>query len=431
MGASRRIGEVMRRLGSLLGVSRERRSAESRVIRPWRQDSMPSGTSGGLTPARALSFLQSADQGTPQRQFELFAEMLQRWPRLGAVEQTRRLALTGLAWEVTPGPTDGLSSAERQGAEEAAAFCRAVLAQVPRLREALASLSSAIGYGIAVAELVWDDGRLADIVPAPHTRLVSDASEPWRLRVLTEEEPTRGVALDEQPFKWIVHQPRATAGRPFGGGLLRASTLLYLAQHLSFKDWLVYSQLAGMPTRVAQFEPGVSDEDQQQLLRMLQTLGTEAVAAFSKNVDLKIVEPSRSNTRLYQQLQEYCNTEVTILWLGQHLTTDIRQSGSRAAAEIHDRVREDLLADDIFDEAETIRREVLTPIVQAKFGPGVPTPQFRRSLMQSVDSRVLAETLAVAVNEVGLSVPRRWAHEALGIPEARASEPVLQRGETR
>ena len=411
-----RIAGVFRALGSLLPARTGRDAGDSQIVQPWRHDSERGYPTIGLTPSKLMAFLQAADAGAPRMQFELFGEMLQKWPRLAAVENTRRLALTGLDWEVTPTASaklDDISNAARVTAE----YCRDTLLSLDRLRDALSHLANAIGYGVALAELVWEGGRLVDIVPVPYSRLCSDAHEPWRLRVLTEEDPCVGVAVDEQPLKWIVHRPRAIPGRNFEGGLLRASALLYLAQNLSFKDWLIYSQIAGMPMRVAQFEPGTPESDKQELLRMLESLGTDAVAAFGKNIDLKFVEAARGGPRPYQPLQEYCNTEITILWLGQHLTTDIRQSGSRAAAEIHDRVREDLLVDDIADESQSIRRDVLTPLVRARFGNDMPVPTFRRSLIQSVDTKVLADTLAVAVKELGLTVPISWIHQSLGIPE--------------
>lgn len=415
-----RVAAALRVLGSLWPRRPRGRRDASRLIQPWRADSLHTYPSVGLTPARLLGLLQAADAGSPQAQFELFDEMLQKWPRLAAVEHTRRLALTGLDWEIVPGAEAG------PGAAEAAEYCRSVLARLEHFSDALEHLAAAIGYGLAVAELVWEGGQLVDLVPVPHGRLISDPQAPWRLRVLTEDEPNWGLALDEQPLKWIVHRPQAAASRHFSGGLLRASVVLYLAQNLSFKDWLIYSQVAGMPVRVAQFEPGTPVADQQRLLRMLESLGTDAVAVLGKNVELKFIESSSAGERPYEALQDYCNTEVTILWLGQHLTTDLRQSGSRAAAEIHDRVREDLLVNDIGEEGRTIRRDVLTPLVQARFGAGAAVPHFRRSLIQSVDTKVLADTLAVAINELGLAVPAEWAHQALGIPVRRGAEAVLQ-----
>lgn len=421
------------RLGSLLAPARPRSPAD-RVVLPWREDALRAYPSIGLTPSRALAMLQSADAGAPETLFELYRDMLQKWPRLAAVEATRRLALTGLEWDIAPprqrrSASVGLASAP-QPADEVTAFCRATLDAVENFDAALDHLASAIGFGIAVAEIVWDRGRVIALEPVPWSRLVADVHEPWRLRVLTESDPSIGVALDQQPAKWIVHRPRTALGRLFDGGLLRSTLLLFLAQNTSFKDWLAYSQIAGMPVRVAQFEPGTPEAERRALLRVMETLGTQAAAVMSKAVELRLLESSRSD-KPYQALQEYCNTEVTILWLGQHLTTDIKNSGSRAAAEVHDRVREDLLVDDMRDEAATLRRDLLRPMVEARFGPATAIPEFRRSLVESIDTKTLAQTLAVASRELRMRIPRAWAHRSLGIPEAAAGEAVLESTEDR
>lgn len=439
------------RLGRLLGSllpARRRRPGGTRRIRPWREDAQPLYPLATLTPTQARAYLQAADAGAPQMQFELFREMLRCWPRLAAVEQTRRLALTGLDWEIVPdgrtgerernpaarfsnaGDTDdSQQDAAAAHADRVSAHCREALARLDRLPDVLNHLASAIGAGLAIAEIVWERGRIVDLVPVPHTRLIADPQAPWRVRIRTQDEPTDGIPLDAAPHKWIVHAPRAVTGRPFAAGLLRASTALFVAQHLSMRDWLVYSQVAGMPTRVAQFDPGLSQAEQDQVAAALQSLGTDAYATISRNVELTLLESTRSGQPPYPALQDYCNTEVTILWLGQHLTTDLRSSGSRAAAEVHDRVREDLLVQDIADEGATIRRDLLTPLVRARFGDGVPVPRFRRAIVQSVDTRTLADTLAVAVNQLGLRVPRRWLHQALGIPVPAAGEPVAMKGD--
>lgn len=405
---------ILAALGSLLPRRRTRvSSSTTRVLRPWRDDSLRQYPTTGLTPSRVVAFAQAADAGAPHVLFELFDEMLAKWPRLAAVEATRRLALTGLDWEI--------ESSDPRIAD----FCRASLQRIDRFRDVLEHLAGAIGRGVAVCELVWDSGRLIDIVPVPHSRLMADPHEPWRMRIRTEDDPTVGVAIDEQPLKWLVHEPQPCSGRLFNGGLLRASLPLFVAQHFSFKHWLTYSEVAGMPVRFAQYDALMPEGDKQDVQKMLEKLGTDASAAFSKDIDLKLLEGRAAGDKPYQPLQEHCNTEVTILWLGQHLTTDIHQSGSRAAAEIHDRVREDLLVDDIKSEGETIRRGVLAPIVAARFGENVETPRFRRSLIESVDTKVLAETLAVASRDLGLRIPARWAHQALGIPQPAEGEATL------
>jgi phage gp29-like protein len=413
------IKSLLRNLGSLRRSQSEPAKTTSQIVAPWRADADRSYPSIGLTPARALALLQAADNGQPTQLFELFHEMLMRWPRLAAVEGTRRLGLTGLSYEITAS-----ENASQKDPDAAVAYCRETLTRIEHLPAILNHLATAIGHGIAVAELIWERGQLVDIVPVPHSRLITNHDQPFALRVKTDAAPADGILLADYPNKWIVHQPGAQPGGHFAAGLLRASVLLYLAQNLSFKDWLTYSQLAGMPMRVAQIEPGTPEADQKALLKMLSELGTEAAAVFSKNVDLRMIDTARTDKRPYQPLQEYCNTEITILWLGQHLTTDMRSNGSRAAAEVHDRVREDLLAHDMAQEAATLRRDLLRPLVQSRFGSAAPVPVFRRSIVQSVDTKVLAETLSTAINELGMQIPRRWMHAALGIPEPIANEPI-------
>ncbi len=67
--------------------------------------------------------------------------------------------------------------------------------------------------------------------------------------------------------------------------------------------------------------------------------------------------------------------------------------------------------------AAMVRRDILTPLTQLRFGGGVPVPVFRRKLRGPTDATDLAKMLSVAVNELGMSVPQDWAHDALGVPD--------------
>lgn len=433
--ATRRLVSILQDAGMLPGSQQGELPPPGgnggREVRSWAEDGYRLHPTVGLTPGRMLSILHAASAGSPQMLFELYGEMLQKWPRLAAVEQTRRLALTGLDWEVMPADGRSFSERDRDAARRAADYCNGLLGHLDAFRDVIDHLAAAIGHGISAAEIVWESGRLVDLVPVPMSRLTGDVHDPWRVRVRTAESPNEGVAIERDAQKWVVHQPRSLPAKPFDGGLLRATAMLYLAQNLSFKDWLVYSQVVGMPMRIARFEPGTPEADKAALLKMLERLGTDAAAVLSKTVDLKFVEANDGAHKPYQPLQEYCNNEVTILWLGQHLTTDIKSGGSRAAADVHDRVREDLLVDDIKQESETLRRDLLRPMVRARFGDDAATPFFHRPLIQSVDTKVLADTLAVAVRELGLQVPSEWVHRSLGIPQPRDGEPVLEGGAAR
>jgi phage gp29-like protein len=129
---------------------------------------------------------------------------------------------------------------------------------------------------------------------------------------------------------------------------------------------------------------------------------------------------------LYENLCLYFDREMSKAWLGQTLTTDTaRMLASAGAAKVHDQVRRDLRDDDLRKEAVTLRRDLLGPMTRMQFGLDAPVPHFRRIMEQRFDPQQLGNTLDIAVNRLGAKVPARWAHAALGIPEAGEQEAAL------
>jgi phage gp29-like protein len=286
----------------------------------------------------------------------------------------------------------------------------------------------ALGRNIALAELVWESQRsgpvLVDIVPVEFTRIaLGELDEP---RILTKQEPLKGVALP--PNKFIVHTPHSTSGHPSRGGLLRVSALAFLGKQFALKDWLVFGEVFGMPVRIARYEPSATPQEKRELLDMLQSLGSDAAGIFSKAVELEFAEPKvNAGPSPYESICNFLNREMSKAWLGQTLTVEtVGQSSAFAAADVHDRVRRDLLEDDIRKEGRTLRRDLLRPLSQLGFGRDVPVPFFRRKLEAPRDMRELVDVLSTAVNRLGLKVPQRWAHDVLGIPEPGDAEDVLE-----
>ncbi len=65
-------------------------------------DKFSSYPSDGLTPVKLARIFKEADAGDPFRQMELFEEMESKDTHLFSQLQTRKLAVTGLDWEVQP-----------------------------------------------------------------------------------------------------------------------------------------------------------------------------------------------------------------------------------------------------------------------------------------------------------------------------------------
>jgi phage gp29-like protein len=396
------------------------------MIIPRAKDTLRDYPSAGLTPSRLAAILAEADDGSLATAMQLFEEMEEKDAHLFAVANTRRLALTGLEWQVVGG-ADGAGNGDGNRSEEAAAYCREVLADLDRLDEALQHLSLATGRNIAIAEIIWEpvDGamRPVDILPVDFTRIVFDELD--QVRILTKDEPDDGTALP--PNKFIVHTPHSVSGHPQRGGLLRVTAMAYLAKNLALKDWLIFAEIFGMPVRIARYEPNASAEEKRELLRMLESIGSNAAGIFSRAVELQVIEANRGTAGPpYERLVEYLNREMSKAWLGQTLTTDIAgQKGSFAATKVHETVRKDILVDDVRKEGRTIRRDLLAPLTRLRFGSDAPVPHFRRKIRQICDLAELAGVLDVVVNQLGLKIPEAWTREALGVPRPADDDRTL------
>jgi len=422
----RLIDRIVNAVGGRSAAAAAGRPRPGRIVHPRKEDAWRDYPADGLTPQRLVAILREADRGSPEAALQLFEQMEEKDAHLHSVANTRRLGLTGLDWQVVSAAevTEGV---DRQAADEAAAYCRESLAAVAGWDESLQHLALAIGRNIAVAELVWDVGgrghRLVEVVPVDFGRLVFD--EFGRVRVLTRQEPVRGIGLPL--YKFVVHAPHAASGHPMRGGLLRVSALAYLGKHFALKDWLVFAEVFGMPVRIARYEPSASPEEKRELLEMLRSLGADAAGIFSKAVELEVIESNRGTPPPpFEAICDFLNRELSKAWLGQTLTTETAgQTGTLSTAQIHNQVRLDLREDDIRKEGRTIRRDVLRPLVELRFGRAVPVPYFRRKLERPRDLRELSAVVAAAVNDLGMRVPVRWAHETLGIPQASDGEEVL------
>lgn len=382
----------------------------------------------GLTPAQLARILREADEGAPERALALFEQMEEKDAHLHSVANTRRLALTGLRWQVVSAAEvhDGV---DRAAADAAAEYCRAVLAKLDGFDAALQHLSLALGRNISLAENVWDlvDGRLelVDLIPVSFDRITFDVA--GLPRILTKDAPYDGIEVT--PDKFIVHTPHAVSGHPMRGGLLRATALAYLAKHFSMKDWMLYAELFGMPVRIARYEPGATAEEKRELLGMLESLGADAAGIFSKAVEIQLLEAGRCTAPPpYERMCDFFNRELSKAWLGQTLTVDGSANDSRPGATgptVHNEVRLDLRQDDMGKEGRTLRRDLLGPITRMRFGPDVPVPYFKRQLEPPRDLKHLADMLNVAVNDLGMRISSQWAHQALGVPTATDAPPVL------
>jgi phage gp29-like protein len=384
----------------------------SRLVRWWpERDLYREYVLHGLSATRLASLQRRIDQGEIHLMVAAQEEMEMRVGRIQGIASTRRRALLGLPWTISPPP-----GAEDNGAAmEAADYCMRVLRDMPAFEPSLGHLATAIGPNISVVELIWEGFQLRDMVTVPGSRLRAWSMQREGLYIETQDEPLGLLAM---PHKFVVHIPACHAVNPFSATLTRATIQTYLLLHHTIANWMIHLEVYGMPIRVARTKSSATDEERAEVEDMLRKMGSDTWAHFSDSVQLEFIG-APSGTPTYEAMARRIDDEIAVLWLGQTLTTDIGDRGSFAAATIHNQIRGDILRSDISDEARTVRSQILAPMVRMRWpNMDVPVPQFRRELPTYTDmeaERLKIERLEFA-REAGLRIPEAEMHRMLNLP---------------
>ena len=378
--------------------------------------------SRGLTPGRLASILSAADVGELRLQAQLFEEMEEKDPHLMSVMQTRRLAVLGLDHQVEADSKDAVDV-------EIADFCRGVLEDMD-CNALLTHLLGAIGHGYAGAEPKWRTDAKKWTIGG--FNLIHPKSVTWLNSltplVVTEDQP-QGV--EPKAFQMIFHRHLAKSGYVFRNGVLRVCAWSYLFKNYSVKDWVAFNEIFGMPLRLGKYEPSASPADREALRQAITMLGTDAAGIISKSTEIEFVEAAQrltGATNPYETLINYLDRLMSKAVLGQNLTTDTTGgTGTFAAASVQNEVRRDLLEADARNLAETVRLQILRPLVGFNFGWDRPVPGFSLLIQDSPDLKSDSEVLKNLATVPGACerIPASYINEHFGIPAPGKGETVL------
>jgi phage gp29-like protein len=388
-------------------------------------DRWSSYPSVGLTPGGLGAIFQQADQGAVRRQMELFEEMEEKDAHLASLLQTRKLAVLSLDYEVLP-------YANTPEDEHIAEVIGEIVFKMPNLESAFLDLLDAVGKGFALTEIIWGvtQGRVhveeLSWVPQKKVTFVEDLTP----RLVTVDGPWQGVPFPS--WKLIYHRYKAKSGHDTRAGVLRVVGYMYLLKNYALKDWAAFNEVFGMPLRLGKYDPTSTPADRESLIQAIRNLGTDAAGIISKNTEIEFVEATNrqsGSANPYQVLADFCNREMSKAILGQTLTTDTSGgTGTYAAAQVHAQVRGDLVEADAQALGQTLREQLLRPLVGFNFGWDKPVPWFRFRYEEEEDLKTLSE---VYRNLAHLGVPLSLEHvaERFGIPLVQEGQEIV--GEQR
>lgn len=381
-------------------------------------DKYSSYPGNGLSPVRLAQIFREADSGDVLRQMELFEELEEKDTHLFSQMQTRKLAVTGLEWEVQP-----CSGEERD--QQIAAFIRKQLENMEFFNDALLDILDAVGKGISVLEIGWtvrDGYNVIESLDWVHQKKLFWDSMTDEMLLRTTEHP-EGISFPRNKF--VIHRYKARSGHESRAGLLRVVSWMYLFKNYTLKDWVSFCEVFGMPIRLGKYNQSASEEDKRQLIEAIYSIGSDAAGIIPDSAVIEFIEANKTSTvDIYERLARYCDEQVSKAVLGQTLTSD-SGGGSYAQGKVHNDVRKDLTKADAETLEKTIRRDIIGPLVEYNFGPDAGIPDFKFNSEEPEELKDTVEIYRTLSVDMGLEIPSSHVYEKFNIPEPKEGEKLL------
>src|SRR5229473_1323442 len=390
----------------------------------------------GLTPEKLAGLLRQAEFGDPFLYLELAEEMEEKDLHYLAVLSTRKQAVAQLDIVIRPAS----SAAEDM---RNAALARELLTEgTLNLREALFDMLDALGKGFSASEIIWNmsgatwypqalvwrDPRwflfdwvsgqqlLVRTLPNAEQAATSQASSGYThlaggmtpAAVRTTWNGLQPMTAPLPPYKFVIHQGRTKSGLPIRGGIARAAAWAYLFKNYVLKDWVTFAEVFGQPLRLGKYGAGATEADKSALLQAVANIGTDAAAIVPESMVIEFIQARQAgSTELYERFCDYIDRQVSKAVLGQTMTTELpRGSGSRAAAQVHQLVRRDILAADAQRLEATLTRDLVRPLIDLNVGPQRRYPQIDLGLPDDQDAKLFADIVAELADR-GLRISQR------------------------
>lgn len=391
------------------------------------------------SPANIRQILTNARNGQLWDQERLYRAMLDTWPRFVKNIAEFQGAITGLGLTIEPAKREGEDEPTPNSVRIHDVVSRAMNNYAPRpgwwelgLVDAIKAIVEAYVKGIQVLEIVWhiENGiaspRCFAPVPGKYLAYPNQSNEVDRL-MLAPKGISNSTLEDFPPNKFIVAIWSKGGVHPVYAANLRPLSKYWLASVYGLGWLMQYGQLFGIPWRHVKTDG--TDEAQAQAQELLENIGASGYAITSNGVELNILDGvSGSSESLPQShMMDVADKQCDIMLLGQSLTTDVGDSGSRALGDVHAGVRKERLQDVANWVAGIITDQLIPAIVEMNFGQIAPEdmPYCRITIPESKDDKANAERVKI-LKDIGVKMPLEWMHEALGVPVPVEGEAVFE-----
>ena len=428
------IAELSNRLGKLFNAKKATNgsSIRTRVIAPSTRDRMESNALGPKqSPANIIAILRTALGGDIRQQYQVYELMEDSWARLAKNLHELKSAAAAATYTVMPFTERGeRPTSTAQDKADFVQHCLDTWVGSPinstnGFRDAVYDLCDAVGKGFSVQEILWEptvDGILPKATYFCHPRYYSFPYDKPDLMLSPQGD---GVYEEIPDDKFLIGIYKNRSGNSMGYGLLRQLAYWWSGQNFC-RDWLLnFAQVFGQPLRWATYDPGAAANIKNDIADMLENMGSAAWGAFPAGTQVEFKEAGKTgqdNPQSYfiQLADKLC--DITIL--GQTLTTDVGDSGSRALGDVHEEVRRTRLQDVCEWVANVLNEQLIGFMCHLNYGNHDEMPQLVPDLAGPADPTLEAQRDQILLGN-GMEMPREWFYDRHDVPIPQAGEEII------
>ena len=197
----------------------------------------------------------------------------------------------------------------------------------------------------------------------------------------------------------------------------------WVAATFGLKWFLEYCQRYGVP-----FLYGLVGKktDKSAVNTMLGELAAAGYGVFDEGTEIKDLSAAMSTSIPQKDLLEMADRQCDIYTLGQTLTSDVGDSGSRALGDVHREVEADQY-DSVCDfVGQVLTYQFARSIVEVNWGEGTEVPTVCAKVDRPKDEVAMANRDKILYVDMGLPVAKSHLHEKYGSPEPQEGEELLE-----
>ena len=425
--------------------SKGRRKAPSRnyslnqeVVVASVNDRVWQGFKPSIGPAEVAKILKGVISGDPLAQHNLFDNMIGTWPDLGKAlsEICDEAAMAPL--EVEPFALEGEEPS--QGALDKATAVRQLKRSMRPIvntrREGwsgtVRELAMGYFYGLTVREIHWDkptvDGQFPESTEELrpiYYRYPIHGNYPDKL--LFSPNGRTGTDLFEfDPKKFLIGEKRLHRGGILTTAPLRVLVPFWIAATYGLKWFMQYGQIFGVPFRLGKYKQD-DNKARAALSQALESLGVAGWAAAPDGTDIDVITAGQSGQSLPQKvLVDMANAAANKFILGQTLTSEVGDSGSRALGEVHEGVKKLRVRSVVSFVADILNFQLVPAVIRANWGDDSELPHIVADWPDDEDALKKVERDEKLFGTMKLPVAKKDLYERHGVRPPEDDEELFE-----